>query len=314
MNVSLGIRAYGVISPGGKGAEALLNPHLWKTTSRPRLGHRPQSTVTMPVDPRLLNDWRQKPRFRRSTPLSLFLAESIASTLDPIPDPSRLGLIVITFTGSITYSRKFYQEIVEQGPRSASPMLFPETVFNSPASHVASYFNIGGPVYSLLGDERAWISGLETAALWLQLKRADQVLVAAAYEMDDMSIEAYHAAGWIRKGLIPTEGAGTLLLQSPNTDTPYQIHSLQQSFLHRTRPEFEKHQETLLKNSAPENISWNPWTFSRKSTPVPHAFCASAAWQTIRAIGSNKTVSIPILGCNHQSGLIQISRSLPIPT
>lgn len=308
MKVSLGIRATGAISPGGNKIEALLDPSSWKRSDRTRLLPNTPPTSVMSVEPVLLNDWRRESRFRRATPLSLFLAESIAPTMNQVEDRSRLGLIVITFTGSITYSRKFYQEIVEQSPRAASPMMFPETVFNSPASHAASYFKIGGPVYSLLGDESAWISGLETAALWLQLKKADQVLVVAAYEMDDMSIEAYHAAGWIRKGLIPSEGAGALLLQTPDDHTTFQISSLQQGFLHRTRSDFNTHRKALLENSNIHlhPLSWNPWTQSRQSTSTPHAFCATAAWQTICALQKEKDVTIPILGCNHQSGLIQL--------
>jgi hypothetical protein len=50
----------------------------------------------------------------------------------------RLGIVTCTLTGGISYSRRFYEEVL-QNPATASPMIFPETVFNSCASHLAAY-------------------------------------------------------------------------------------------------------------------------------------------------------------------------------
>jgi len=38
------------------------------------------------------------------------------------------GIVSCTLTGAISYSRRFYEEVL-QDPTTASPMIFPETVF-----------------------------------------------------------------------------------------------------------------------------------------------------------------------------------------
>ena len=46
-------------------------------------------------------------------------------------------------TASIRYSERFFGEVLEN-PATASPMLFPETVMNAPASHMAAYLGCTG--------------------------------------------------------------------------------------------------------------------------------------------------------------------------
>ncbi|MES2308723.1 MAG: hypothetical protein V4507_07675 [Verrucomicrobiota bacterium] len=314
MKAPLSILSSGVVSAGGNSTDALLYPENWPQTPLPRLINNTLSTSVAPVDLSTLSRWKKEPRFRRSTPLSLFLMEATAQAIQPLSSLDQVGLIVVTFTGSITYSRRFYQEIVEGGARAASPMMFPETVFNSPASHIAAQLQLGGPIYSLMGDESAWIAGLETASLWIQLKQARSVVVVAGYEIDAMSIEAYHAAGWIRKGLISTEGAGALLVGESTATSNAKIDYLDQGYLYRTREEFRKEKQRLEKKMEGREIlqaPWNPWTITTKTPSTPHCFGVSAAWKTIlQAKSLSKTPSaLPIYGCNHQAGWIGMSYS-----
>ena len=309
MKTALPILSYGVVSAAGNSLSALDPEAQWSKTELPRLLENHGTTSIAKVDLSSLDHWKKEPRFRRASPLSYFLVEAVSQTLTPISNRDKTGLIVILFTGSITYSRRFYQEIVQQGTRVASPMIFPETVFNSPTSHVVSQLKIGGPVYSLLGDETAWIAGLETAALWLQLGKAENVVVVAGYEIDAMSIEAYHAAGWIKKGLLPAEGAGAILLGQPAESTRPQIVELEQGYLYRTRQEFRK-QKQMIENEFKQNEllppPWNPWTAQKNSPPTHHGFPLSAAWKTIEAARSlsHQRKILPLYGCNHQAGII----------
>jgi hypothetical protein len=305
----LSILSYGIVSAGGNHFDALLQQANWPTQSVPRVAKQEALTTIAPVNLNTLSRWKKEPRFRRSTPLSLFLMEATAQALQPLSSYEEVGLVVVTFTGSITYSRRFYQEIVEQGSRAASPMMFPETVFNSPASHVASQLRIEGPVYSLMGDETAWIAGLETASLWIQLGRARSVVVVAGYEMDAMSLEAYHAAGWIRKGLIPTEGAGAILVGNADEPSIAKIDLLDQGHLYRTRNEFKQVRTQIdlkIKNRECFPSPWSPWLTDKKSTSTLHGFGASAAWQTIRQAHATsiQPTALPLYGCNHQAGWI----------
>ena len=45
-------------------------------------------------------------------------------------------------SGGVNYTRRFYHEIVTLGARGASPLLFPETVYNAAASHLAALLNV----------------------------------------------------------------------------------------------------------------------------------------------------------------------------
>lgn len=315
MNLSLDLSAYGVVSPGGHTLAALEQKSSWPTHPLPRLIQKKQPTAVHQVDLPSLSHWQKQPRLRRATPLTYFLVEAVAQCLKGIENRERLGLIVVHFTGTITYSRRFYQEIVEQSPRMASPMMFPETVFNSPASHVVTQHKIGGPVYSLLGDETAWLSALETAALWLQLDKADGVIVAAGYEIDAMSVEAYHAASWIRKGMIPTEGAAALLLRKSTPLSSRMILEANQGFLYRTKNDFSianREIEQQIGKPLPQPLPlWNPWTSSRTSPPTPHGFALSAGWETIRSLHRSGEQLLPILGANHQGGFLRLQGEPP---
>ena len=57
----------------------------------------------------------------------------------------RLGIVACTMAGSVAYSRRFYEEVLRE-PATASPLVFPETVFNAPASHLAAYLGTLRPV------------------------------------------------------------------------------------------------------------------------------------------------------------------------
>ena len=64
----------------------------------------------------------------------------------------RIALIFAVSNGGVTYTKRFYHEIVGTGAQAASPLLFPETVFNAPASHLAAILGVTGATYTLVGD------------------------------------------------------------------------------------------------------------------------------------------------------------------
>src|SRR6201999_700475 len=100
-----------------------------------------------------------------------------------------------------------FEGILKHGQRTASPALFPETVFNSPGSHVASVLGLNGAVYALCGDESAWLSALKTAAVWLRRGRVRQVVVMGVEEFDPLVLDTYRTARWLlRHGFLTSEG------------------------------------------------------------------------------------------------------------
>ena len=62
-------------------------------------------------------------------------------------------------SGGVNYTRRFYHEIVTQGANGASPLLFPETVYNAAASHLAALLGLNGQSYTLVGDSSVGLGG-----------------------------------------------------------------------------------------------------------------------------------------------------------
>ena len=111
---------------------------------------------------------------------------------------------MLRLTRVVFSSRRFVRD-----KSAASPALFPETVYNSPLSHVASVLGINGAAYAVVGDETAWLEALRVGATWLALDQVDGVVVVAAEEIDIISVEAFALSGWFQKNAAfrPSEGA-----------------------------------------------------------------------------------------------------------
>jgi 3-oxoacyl-(acyl-carrier-protein) synthase len=169
-------------------------------------------------------------RLRRSGVLSLFGA---AAALDALSDAqvevnaefgAHCALIYSVSSGGVQYTRRFYHEIVTQGASSASPLLFPETVFNAPASHLAALLGLNGKTYTLVGDSAVGVSAIQFGNEILALDpEVEHVLVVGTEEVDWLLPDAF--AAWrltskdgqcevygARTGLVFGEGAGAVLL------------------------------------------------------------------------------------------------------
>jgi 3-oxoacyl-(acyl-carrier-protein) synthase len=163
------------------------------------------------------------PRLRRASAISRFAA---AAGLDALKnsriDPGRLAVVFAISNGGVIYTRRFYSEIVKTGAQSASPLLFPETVFNAPASHLAAILGITGASYTVVGDGAVGILALKLARDLLASTDLDGCLVVGAEEIDPLVCEAYRQWRLLRdpsrpegkRGMIVSEGAGTVLLRN----------------------------------------------------------------------------------------------------
>ncbi|MGJ8672639.1 beta-ketoacyl synthase N-terminal-like domain-containing protein [Rubritalea sp.] len=122
----------------------------------------------------------------------------------------RLGIVVSFFNGCVDYSNRFYTEVLEE-PAFASPILFPETVFNAPAGHIASYLGSDGPAYTLIGDASTWFSAIRVANDWLNQDQVDGCLVICAEELDWLTSEALT---YYSPDLVATEGGSAVYLEN----------------------------------------------------------------------------------------------------
>jgi len=246
-------------------------------------------------------------RLRRTSPVSKFAAaaaiEAIGSErLAKIAAGEwRVGVIYTLLNGCVNYSNRFFGEVLAD-PSIASPILFPETVFNAPASHLAAMLGSVSPNDTLLGDGAEFFTGLEAATEWIGRGDVDGCVVVGAEELDWLSAEAlkFHSRDYV-----PSEGAGALyleagdgavrLLQVPDP-VAFSSETNRAKAAQRLRAEIAPEDEpaTLLVDGLcgvarvdrAERLAWKNWSGPRLSprTITGEALGASAAFQCILAV------------------------------
>lgn len=154
------------------------------------------------------------PRLRRASPISHYTVGAALEALGLVypalePPTDRLGIVFCTMCGGVRYTGRFFAETL-QDPATASPLLFPETVFNAPASHLAALLGARHLATSLVGDPGVFLTGLALGARWLLEQQADRCLVIGAEEAD---WTAAHAWRFFTRTTLSAEGAGALLLR-----------------------------------------------------------------------------------------------------
>jgi hypothetical protein len=121
----------------------------------------------------------------------------------------KTGIIFCTTNGCVQFSRRFFAEALVN-PALASPILFPETVYNAPASHIAALAGSPEINCTLVGDSSQFLRGMDMAAQWLEDDEVDAVLVVAAEELDWLTDEALLV---FDKDGATAEGAAAVLME-----------------------------------------------------------------------------------------------------
>jgi 3-oxoacyl-[acyl-carrier-protein] synthase II len=143
-------------------------------------------------------------------------------------DRERVAIIVGTAYGGSSHVEGFFASLLEDGPRGAQPFLFPETVPNAPASHVAMYHDITGPNSTFCQNAISGEAAMQYACHLLHQKVVDVVMVAGAEELSSILFHCYNAVGTLNPvvvngdrqpipfgggGLVLGEGAGMLVME-----------------------------------------------------------------------------------------------------
>ena len=231
--MSIRIGGMGWVTPLGSGV-----PEVWERLQR---GDLPEAaTISSPLNSETFLCYRvpadalaqmpAHPRLRRSSAISKFaVVAGLAALADAkiAIDPAsaeRTALVFAISNGGVIYTKRFFHEVVESGVQAASPLLFPETVFNAPASHLAAILGITGASYTLVGDGAVGLLALKMAEDLLQNPALDRCLVVGAEEADWLLCHAFRRWRLLRsapplqvfeskpRGTILSEGAGALLL------------------------------------------------------------------------------------------------------
>ena len=170
------------------------------------------------------------PRLRRASAISRFAAVAgldalrAASVKLDAQTAERTALIFAISNGGVIYTKRFYRDIVSEGAQSASPLLFPETVFNAPASHLAAILGISGATYTLVGDGAVGLLAIKMAEDLMANEAIDYCLIVGTEEIDWLLCDAYRRWRLLRtappvepfskqeRGMILSEGAGAIVL------------------------------------------------------------------------------------------------------
>ncbi len=230
--MSLAIAGIGWVTPLGTGIdsvwERLLNgEEASATTISEDFAERVYTVFRVPES---AMKGLANPRLRRASAISRFAAaaglhalESAGLKLDT-QTAERIALIFAISNGGVIYTKRFYREIVSTGAHTASPLLFPETVFNAPASHVAAILGVTGATYTLVGDGAVGIAAINMANELMKNEALDYCLIVGTEEIDWILCDAYRRWRLLRMappiepysnqscGMILSEGAGAVLL------------------------------------------------------------------------------------------------------
>jgi hypothetical protein len=295
------IHGLGAVSPAGWGVAALRGA-LEKNLPLPvQMCERPGWEKKLPVRPvppspaRL--DFLAHPRLRRAGTMAQHILAAALEALGPdvIPVQTgtlRLGIIVCTLAGGVAYSRRFYGEVLQE-PSTAGPLIFSETVFNAPASHLAAYLNSSATNYTLVGDDGSFLQGLALAAQWLESGRAEGCVVVGAEELDWIIADA---ARLFRRSTIYAGGAGALYLKK-SPGAPAVLSAITDSFpiiQSQNRAAATRRVRTQLGPGAPDELlcdsaahpspapDWPGPQWSPRAI-LGESFAAAAAWQCVLA-------------------------------
>lgn len=288
----------------------------------------------LPVPAGVLEGLSRQPRLRRSSTISYAAVAAGLAAVEDAGGPmtpeqaARTALVFAIGDGGVLYTRRFYEQIARQGAGGASPMLFPETVYNAPASHLAALLGIDGASYTLVGDGAVGLGALHFAAELLETGDIDQVVVVGAEECDWILCEAYHTWRLARTPL--AEGAAALVLRrggrwgiETHPGAPFWSRSEAASALEQVLGELgagapeivvgsgngtfiERAEAAALARSFPGLVPVLP---KRQLGEAPGA---SALIQTVLAAlllerGKCSSALVTALGFNHQAGAVRIS-------
>src|SRR6266550_1847951 len=243
--MSLAIAGMGWVTPLGSGVDPVWDRLLHgdeasATAISEQFGDRSYSVFRVPES---ALSGLAHPRLRRASVISRF---AVAAGLEALQagglkvdseNAQRIALIFAISNGGVIYTKRFYRDVIEMGAQAASPLLFPETVFNAPASHLAAILGVTGTTYTVVGDGAVGLLAIKMAEDVMTDESLDYCLVVGTEEVDWLLCDAYRRwrllrsvppiepFGKQRRGMILSEGAGAILLAREGPITIERAHA-----------------------------------------------------------------------------------------
>ncbi|MDD2654700.1 MAG: beta-ketoacyl-[acyl-carrier-protein] synthase family protein, partial [Candidatus Omnitrophica bacterium] len=110
-------------------------------------------------------------------------------------ETDEFGVSLGSTMGSVWSISEFDKEALRNGPRSVNPALFPNTVMNSPASHINIKFNIQGFSSTISTGFCSSIDAIYYAMNMLELYDYKVVLAGGVEEMCEQTYKGFHKIG-----------------------------------------------------------------------------------------------------------------------
>jgi len=327
------VAGLGAVSPAGWTVASLLEalnrnePLPIQSVERPGW-EKPVRLRQVPA-PAARPDFLSHPRLRRTSPITHY---TVAATLEAMarlranPEKNRrLGIVVCLQAGCVQYSCRFFDETLKD-PATASPLVFPETVYAAPASHVAALLENVSLTYTLVGDSASYLQGVSLGAQWLEENRVDACMIIGAEETNWILADAlWH----LERPSVITCGAGALCLTlDPELSTGVELVAITDAHTYSARNSRLRAARAMrddlgngssgellcdgLGNSpranAPELAAWRDWKGERLSPKqiLGEGLMAGAAWQCVAACdavanGRFKAADVSLVGSNQQA-------------
>jgi hypothetical protein len=332
-STSIFVRGSGAVSPAGWGVAPLVQAIEAETPMAVRELLQPETSNVLRVRqvpaPNPRPPWLANARLRRTSPITQY---SVAAAFEALGADSalvgngalKLGVIACVMSGCVNYSRRFYDETLRD-PATASPLVFPETVFNAPSSHIAAVLGTQAINYTLVGDPGTFVQGLALAADWLLAGMVDGCIVVGAEEIDWITSHAFRL---FNRDVILSDGAGALYLRREHaTANAVRLAAITDSHLFtsgtprleavrkmRRQLSFNGTTTTLVDGlqgvpsyDAPEGKAWHDWP-SRRLSPkriLGEGLMAASAWQAVLAVHEVEERSpaavLSVVGTNQQA-------------
>jgi len=326
------VTGLGAVSPAGWNVAALRDV-LERGTPLPiqpqaRPGWEQPLRVRLVPNPAVRPAFLAHPRLRRTSPLTHYAAAAAleaAARFRKNNQRQRLGIVVCLQSGCVQYSYRFFEETLKD-PATASPLLFPETVFAAPASHIAALLGDAPLVSTLIGDPASFLQGLSLGVQWLEENRVDACLVIGAEENNWLLADAlWH----FEHSAVLSSGAGAVCLSlDPALSIGVElglitdVHSYLASTSRARAAQAMRKQlpagstvELLCdglsdspRTDAAERAAWLDWTGPRISQRriLGEGLMAAAAWQCVAACDAVagrrfEAANLSLVGCNQQA-------------
>lgn len=236
------ITGIGVLAPNGIGKDA-----FWTALKEGRSGIGPVSlfdTTGMRTklageikdfSPETILGPKGLRNMDRSTKLALCaskLALDDAGIKYPLSEDETddFGVALGSTMGSVWSISEFDKEALREGPRSVNPALFPNTVINSPASHISIQFNIQGFNSTVSTGFCSSLDAIYYAITLMSLYNYGTVLAGGVEELCEQTYKGFYKVGHLagsrvgkeeincpfdkrRNGIVLGEGSGIVVLE-----------------------------------------------------------------------------------------------------